>query len=473
MSEAFWRGAVNRRAKNLALMKPFFELENNKGYLQFDLKPYDMHLLCSVLMESIIAEMGGLVAGAQYNSVLRELSKVVLKVNPDASASEIDRIASHIIGHLTNERGRGHFEASYQVIRDDGNVESLTHPFRLLEQRLSPEDDLVYIATSEAIHIYLSGLGQDLEAEQAANDTVLDHYLRRGKHREAGEAADMARKRSIELRTRLRGWLIAAERSFDEIQYAQSVLPDLARMLQHVEERGRVEQRQIEEIQARALQLSPGDEGRNTLVGARKAIEESADEHVRLLADLQRCSRTLLDWQSHHRFRRGESPALPDPVTGFLEPVLCLTCREFLVILPTLWPLAMPPGLPVLADLPALMDSLLADTRERVDDSELDPLAESYEDMIAPKRFTPETCHAVGELLAGLGRNFSLSHALRAAEEEFALGSPELAYLSVLVPQWFEHEPGDGKRAHPEGGEFEAAGFFGDDLAVTIESPAI
>jgi hypothetical protein len=119
------------------------------------------------------------------------------------------------------------------------------------------------------------------------------------------------------------------------------------------------------------------------------------------------------------------------------------------------------------------MDSLLADTRERVEDSELDPLAESYEDMIAPKRFTPETCHAVAELLAGLGRNFSLSHALRAAEEKFALGSPELAYLSVLVPQWFEHEPGDGKRAHPEGGEFEAAGFFGDDLAVTIESPAI
>lgn len=470
MSEAFWRGAVNRRAKNLALMKPFFELENNKGYLQFDLKPYDMHLLCSVLMESIIAEMGGLVAGAQYNAVLRELSKVVLKVNPSASASEIDRIASHIIGHLTNERGRGHFEASYQVIRDDGSVETLTHPFRLLEQRLSPEDDLVYIATSEAIHIYLSGLGQDLEAEQAANDAVLDHYLRRGKHREAGEAADMARKRSIELRTRLRGWLIAAERSFDEIQYAQGVLPDLARMLQHVEERGRVEQRQIEEIQARALQLPPGDEGRNTLVGARKAIEESADEHVRLLADLQRCSRTLLDWQSHHRFRRGESPSLPDPVTGFLEPVLRLICREFLAVLPALWPLAVPPGLPALADLPALMDSLLADTRERVEASELDPIAESFEDMVAPKRFTPETCEAVENLLAGLGGNFSLSQALRTAGEKFALGSSELAYLSVLVPQWFEHEPGDGKRAHPKGREFEAAGFFGDDLVVTVES---
>ncbi len=474
MSEAFWRGAVNRRAKNLALMKPFFELEDNKGlHLQFDLKPYDMHLLCSVLMESIIAEMGGLIAGAQYNAVLRELSKVVLKVNPSASASEIDRIASHIIGHLTNERGRSHFEASYQTIRDDGSVETLTHPFRLLEQRLSPDDDLVYIATSEAIHIYLSGLGQDLEAEQAANDAVLDHYLRRGKHREAGEAADMARKRSIELRTRLRGWLIAAERSFDEIHYAQSVLQELARMLQHVEDRGHVEQRQIEEIQARALQLPPGDEGRNTLVGARKAIEVSADEHVRLLADLQCCSRTLLDWQSHHRFRRGESPALPDPINEFLEPVLRLTSGEFLNFLPMLWPFAVPPALPVLPDLPALLDSLLADTRERPEISELDPIAESYEEMAAPKRFTPETCKAVEELLAGLGGKFSLSQALGAVAERFSLDSPELAYVAVLVPQWFEHEPGDGKVAHPKGCEFEAAGFFGDDLAVTAEGAIV
>src|SRR5690606_13147980 len=103
-------------------------------------------------------------------------------------------------------------------------------------------------------------------------DAMLDHYLRRGKHKEAGEAADMARKRSVELRTRLRSWLVAAERSFDEIQYARKVLPELAEMREHVEARGRVEQRQIEDIQSRAVQMPPGEEGRTNLVNARNAI---------------------------------------------------------------------------------------------------------------------------------------------------------------------------------------------------------
>jgi hypothetical protein len=87
MSEAFWRAAVNRRAKNLALMKPFFDLEDNKGRPLVDLKPYDMHLLCSVLMEAIITEMGGLMAGAQYTVIMRELSRLVLKINPAATAN--------------------------------------------------------------------------------------------------------------------------------------------------------------------------------------------------------------------------------------------------------------------------------------------------------------------------------------------------------------------------------------------------
>lgn len=466
MSDAFWRGAVNRRAKNLALMKPFFEVEANKG-MAGGMKDYDMHLLCSVLMEAIIAEMGGTAGGAPYTAVLRELSKVILKVSPAAPASELDRIASRIIDHLSSQRGRDHFEVSYQVITESGAVETRTNAYRLLEQKLSPDDELVYTATPEAIHIYLGGLGHELEVEQTANDAVLDYYLQRGRHKEAGEAADMARKRSVELRSRLRSWLIAAERSFDEIQYGQKVLPELTEMRVHVEARGRVEQRQIDDIQNRVVQMPPGDEGRVNLTNARKAIEEAATEHTRLLADLQRCSRTLLDFQSHHRFRRSDSPAIPDPITEFLQPLMRLTNEQLVTALPGLWPLLLPPGLPVLPDLPALMDRLLADTRAVSEDSELEPIPESCEDIPGPKRFTPEVCAAVEALLADLGPSFTLSAALRAAEARFGAGSAELSYLSVLVPQWFEHESGDDRMAEATPASFEAAGFFGDELAVT------
>jgi len=451
-------------------MKPFFELEANKGQSE-GMRDYDMHLLCSVLMEAIIAEMGGAAGGAPYPAVLRELSKVVLKVNSAAHASELDRIASRIIDHLSSQRGRDHFEVSYQVVTDQDGVETRSHAYRLLEQKLSPEDELVYTATSEAIHIYLSGLGHELEAEQAANDAVLDHYLRRGKHKEAGEAADMARKRSVELRARLRGWLIAAERSFDEIQYALKVLPELTEMRVHVEARGQVEQRQIDDIQNRAIQMPPGDEGRVNLVNARKAIEEAATEHTRLLADLQRCSRTLLDFQSHHRFRRGESPAMPDPVTEFLQPLLRLTNQQLAVAVPRLWPLLLPPTLPVLPDLPALLDRLLADSRAVSDGSELEPIPETVEEVPGPKRFTPEVCAAVEALLTELGSSFSFSAALRAAEVKFGPGSSELSYLSVLVPQWFEQEGRDDRAAQPTSEAFAVAGFFGDELAVTTTTP--
>jgi hypothetical protein len=465
MSEAFWRGAVNRRAKNLALMKPFFDLEANKG-MQVDLRDYDMHLLCSVLMEAIIAEMGGVAGGAPYPAILRELSKVVLKLHPKAPANEVDRIASHIIDHLSSSRGRDHFEVTYQVIADGGAVETLSHAYRLLEQRLSPDDELVYVATAEAIHIYLSGLGHELEAEQAANDAILEHYLRRGKHREAGEAADMERKRSVELRAQLRGWLIAAERSFDEIQYARIVLPELAEIRGRVEARGSIEQRQIEEIQSRALQLPPGDEGRVTLTNARKAITEASLEHTRLLAELQRCSRMLLDWQSHHRFRRGESPAVPDPLTGFLQPILRLTNTELADAVLRLWPLLLPPRLPVLPDLPALLDSLLADARQPHDLSELEPIPENCEEVVGPKRFTPEVCAAGDALLDSLGDTFSLSTALTAAAEKFGPNSPELDYIAVLVPRWFECEATDDRVARSTGKPINTPGFFGDELAV-------
>ena len=470
MSEAFWRGAVNRRAKNLAMMKPFFDLEDNKG--RVDLRPYDMHLLCSVLMEAIITEMNGLATGAQYSVLTRETGKIILRVNPSASTSDIDRITSHLLDHLTSGRGRDHFEVSYQSIGDDGAIQTLTHAYRLLEQGLSPEGELVYLATPEAIHIYLGGLGHELEVEQAANDAILDHYLKRGKHREAGEAADMARKRSVELRSRIRSWQVAAERSFDEIEYAKTVLPELARIRTHVEERGRVEQRQIEEIQNRALQLQPGEEGRNTLVEARKAIEEAALEHVRLLADLQRCSRMLLEWQVHHRFSGGGSPAVPDPMTGFLEPLMKLKWADFDRFRPVLWALAMPPRIPVLPDLPALMDSLLAEVRAVDERSELEPLAESFAEIEPPRRFTPEVVESVQMLVRELGGSFSLSEALAAGERKFGRSSAELSYLSVLVPQWFENEADDGRIARRAAAEFETAGMFGDELRITLgDSP--
>jgi hypothetical protein len=396
------------------------------------------------------------------------MAAVILKINSAATQTDIDRITSHVIDHLTSGRGRDHFEAVYQNVHDDGSVETLRHVYRLLEQRLSPESELVYVASPEAIHIYLNGLSHDLEAEQAANDAILEHYLKRGKHREAGEAADMARKRSIELRAKIRNWQTAAERSFDEISYAESVLPELARMRVHIEERGTIEQRQIEDIEGRILSLAGADESRVTLVQAKRSIEEASNEHIRLLADLQRCSRLLLDWQVHHRFRSQGSLALPDPINDYVEPLLKLKWREIDAFLPTFWPVANPARFPVLPDLPALLGCLLAEIRSAEEKSELDPVADNVEELESPKRFPPSVQEAVHELLKTLGATFTFSAAIERMSEAFGEDSPEMAYLSVLIPQWFENENADGKQARPQGAEFRGKNFFGDELTVAL-----
>lgn len=160
---------------------------------------------------------------------------------------------------------------------------------------------------------------------------------------------------------------------------------------------------------------------------------------------------------------------MPDPMTEFLEPMLSLKCGEFAAALPSLWPLMVPPCLPVLPDLPALLASLLADVRQQEDASELDPIPESCEDMEAPKRFTAEVCKSVEDLFSRFEATFAFSEALLKAEEQFGPKSPELAYASVLIPRWFEHEPGDAVVAHPAGRELKAAGYFGDDLLISRE----
>lgn len=464
MSNDSWRDTVNRRAKNLALMSPFFALEGNKGYVGVDLKPYDMHLLCSVLMEAIIAEMGGSAGGAAYDVVLSEVQGVVLQANPEATASDLDRIVSHILDHLTSGRGRDFFEARFQVLDNEDVVRWLTHPYRLLDQRLSPEGDLVYVATAEAIHIYLGGLGHDLEAEQAANDAILEHFLSRGKHREVGQAAETARKRSIERRVKIRGWLIAAERSFDELDYVRHVVPTLEEMRQHVEARGRIEPRQIEDVQTRALALPLGSPGRLALTRAREAIEDASHEHTLLLAEIQGCSRRLLEWQTHHRFRRGDSPAIPEPITEFLEPLLRLRIRDADRFIASVWSQFCPTRLPVLPDLDTLLQRLLADAREASSQEELVPVAESFEELPTPTRFTPEIKARAEEFLSTRPGRMRLSETLDAAGAHFGVCAEEVRYLALLLAQWFENGHEDEAQAIPTGKLFDSTEFFGDDL---------
>src|SRR5699024_5228310 len=113
----------------------------------------------------------------------------------------------------------------------------------------------------------------------------------------------------------------------------------------------------------------------------------AATEHVRLLADLQRCSTELLEHQKTQRFRRGETLLSLDPKTDFMEPLLRETAASLQEFVNEKWHLLTPPALPRLPDLTALLESMLADVRVLDEMPELDPLASTVEEMEAAKRF--------------------------------------------------------------------------------------
>ena len=59
MPADYQREAINRRAKAMALARPFFALEQGKGHAGLDLTPYDMGRVALVILDCVIVEMGG------------------------------------------------------------------------------------------------------------------------------------------------------------------------------------------------------------------------------------------------------------------------------------------------------------------------------------------------------------------------------------------------------------------------------
>ena len=120
---AYLRETLNRRARSLALLRPLFELEANKGrYPDLALESLDLFRFTAAVLDVIITEMGGFQRGAAYEQILDAVMIQLQKTERQVDARRSDRLASFLLDALTNERARDSFRLQYQQEASDGRL---------------------------------------------------------------------------------------------------------------------------------------------------------------------------------------------------------------------------------------------------------------------------------------------------------------------------------------------------------------
>ena len=463
MESKHLRETLNRRSRSLALMRPLFDLETNKGRQpELNLQGLDLFRMSSVALDVVITEMGGFQRGATYEQVLGEVAAQLRKVEPEADGQRCDQVASFTLDALTNERARDAFRLEYQHEAEDGRVVWSPLVFKLVELRdLDGSGDGRYVASAEAINIYLNSLGVELEGQQAADDAALRHFIQHGKLDEAELAARVAMMRTIEDADRIRRALQLIERGVSDFDWVVEMLPRLNSARNHIEERLRAEESLI--VEAENKMEGVGSEDRGRLLRVREQLEVASRVHNDLFNVVLGANHRFMEEHARQRFRPVALNPFPNPQSAVLRPLLRFTLGEADAWLKATWFLLHPPRLKPLPDF-ALMTKALLQPRHKTEpagevvaDTEFDETHESE------PAFPDSAWAAFHEVFAQMPEQFRLSECL----DRLPAGDDAARRLALLrVGQWFEGRA-DDPDVQPMGARFECGEFYGDDLLVT------
>ena len=463
MSEtSYLRETLNRRAKSLANLRPLFDLEANKGrYPELPLAKLDLFRFASALLDVIVTEMGGFHRGATYEQILAALTPQLLQAVPDLDATKADRLASFLLDQLTNERERDAFRVRYQTSTPEGRLEWAWAIFKLVELRdLEGDGQPRYVASAEAINIYLESLGVELEAQQAADEAALQHFIRHGKLDEAALAARTALARTVEYTEHIRRALRVVERNVESVNWVADVLPKLGQARNHIEERIHAEDDLAAEAERKMSETDQA--GRGKLVFVKEQLEIAARKHNELLTLVMSSNRIFLDEHARQSFHPIALTPFPNPQTAVLKPLLQRPAGETDAWLVANWHLLHPPAIEPLPDFSQMVAKLWQERRatETVQPI-VAPELENIEDPVPP--FTPEIKMRVEDALESLPSETRLSDWLTKLNGD----SGDARHLAVLLAgQWYEGLE-DGVAISADGRQLETTDVYGDDLLIT------
>ena len=444
-------------------MRPLFELEANKNrYGELGLDGFDLFRLTSAVLDVIITEMGGFQRGATYDQVMRLLDAETRKLDPTIDAVRVDRITSFLLDALTNERARDAFRLEFQYEAQGGRLVWSPLVFKLVELRdLDGSGEGRYIASAEAINIYLSSLGVELEGQQAADEAALRHFILHGKLDEAELAARTALMRTIEYADRIRRALQLVERNVSEIDWVTEMLPKMDAARNHIEERMKAEESLIVEAERK---MEDADlHGKQKLFVVKEQLDAASRQHNGLLNLVLSANRRFMDEHARQGFRPVSLNPFPNPQTAAVRPLLRLGMGEANQWLTRHWFLLHPPQLRSLPDFSLMTKVLLQRKRVFEPAGEVVSETEMEDTGDTEPAFAPEVWTEFQNVFSRMPEQFRLSSCL----DEFSPTNEAAKHLTVLrIAQWFEGRAEDPD-VQPISGPFVNDGFYGDDVLVT------
>jgi len=456
------RETLNRRSKTLSYMRPIYDLEANKGrHPDLGLDRFDTFRLIAAVLDTIITSMGGFLRGASVEQLIDSVQLQVRQTDPSVDAKTIDKITSLLIDGLTNEKARDSFRLQYQLEGPDGKLEWAPLVFKLVELRdFEGTGDGRYVATAQAINIYLSSLSIEIEGQQAADEAAVQHFIRHGKLQEAELAARGAMMRTIEYAERLRRMIQLIERGVMDIDWVSEVLPKMDEARNHVAERLVAEESISQEAEKKMEEAD--EDGRRRLVAIIDQLNNARYQHQGLFTLLLQANTRFIEEHAGRKFRSAGLAEFPHPHNEVLKPLLRLSLGEADELLRENWYVMHPPRITPIADFSLLAKIL---TRPKRDYDELGQLSGQVdlEDLgDADPPFSQDMFDAVQRAIDEMPETFRLSQCLTLiGETEIDCG--QLALLKIA--RWYEGND-DEPSVSACGDKFQIGPYYGVDLEV-------
>jgi hypothetical protein len=456
------RETLNRRSKTLSYMRPIYELEANKNrYLELGLDRYDIFRLISAILDTIITSMGGFLRGASYEQLMDAVQGQIRQTDSTCDTKTIDKVTSLLLDGLTNEKARDSFRLQVQLEGPNGKLEWAPLVFKLVELRdFEGAGEGRYVATAQAINIYLSSLSIEIEGQQAADEAAVQHFIRHGKLQEAELAARTAMMRTVEYAERLRRMVQMIERGVMDIDWVSEVLPKMDEALKHVGERLEAEEKISQEAEKKMEEADAN--GRRRLVAIVDQLNGARRQHQILFNLLLHANTRFIEEHASRRFRSAGISEFPRPQNDVLKPLLRLSLGEIDELLGKQWYVLHPPRIRPMADF-SLIAKLLLQPRRDYGDVGIVPGLPELDDLgDAEPPFTQEMYDAVQRAIDGMPETFRLSQCL----EVIKARDPDYGRLALLqISQWYEEHEGEPEVSACKD-SFQFGPYYGTDLEV-------
>jgi hypothetical protein len=458
--------AVSRRARNLIVPEPILNVERTKTQRDEDFSRHDLRLLSLVALDAVIDRMG-FGTGATRRDIANALALIIRSAEPDIGQLREDAILTLVLDALLNEKERRQrFRARFAAL-ENGKVGWHEFEYSLLEERqIDSGEDRVLRASREAINLYTSMLGLDLEDAAIADAAVLSYQAERGRLDDAIQTAHHAQIRAKAYAEHIRVRLEIARRDVEQAAWTSQVLPVIEEALQHIGNRIDRERELRNGLELRREQAKGEDLAK--LSRLLKEIEKSERTNLDLHRLLLTANQQFRDEHARQRLRRPSAVSLPHLEADVFVPFLAWTSQHACSHLQTVISVVGGVKAPYIVSIESLWNKLLAPPIvPECLEAETDlPCTTPIDAPPAP--FSAEDFVAVATFLRSqLQDSKRLSDLLMRSESSNLTYAQQRLFVLLTMQQFGTAEERQQFRVDSVGQCFANHGFSGDDLILS------